>query len=75
MKTIVRGPAVRQALSILRQEAGLNQAEFAELLGVNQSTVSRWEQGYGLPRVVVVITEPGDSDSGTVHLEFDTAEP
>jgi len=29
----------------LRKSRGLNQHEFAELLGVSQSTVSRWEKG------------------------------
>jgi DNA-binding transcriptional regulator YiaG len=35
----------------LRQQLGLTQAEFAERLGVNQATISRWETCWekGLP--------------------------
>jgi len=36
----------------LREELGLTQKQFAELLGVNQSQISRWErQGYVPKRV------------------------
>jgi transcriptional regulator with XRE-family HTH domain len=32
----------------LRKSLGLSQAEFAEVVGVTQSTVSRWEAGKGV---------------------------
>lgn len=36
-------------VSTLRVGCGLSQSDFAELLGVDQTTVSRWERGLGLP--------------------------
>ncbi|MBP2297980.1 LexA family protein [Azospirillum picis] len=38
-----------QRIKQLRKSRGLNQAEFAELLGVTQPTVSRWELGKSEP--------------------------
>lgn len=35
---------------LARQRAGLTQAEIAELLGVDQAAVSRWESGKRIPR-------------------------
>lgn len=32
-----------------RAEAGLNQMELSELIGVNYTTVSKWEQGAQMP--------------------------
>jgi DNA-binding transcriptional regulator YiaG len=32
-----------------RKKLGLNQAEFAKVLGVARSTVSRWEWGHSAP--------------------------
>lgn len=32
-----------------RRRHGLNQADFAELMGVDQATVSRWERGVNQP--------------------------
>lgn len=40
-KTYVRAARIREA----RNKARLSQAQLSELLGVNQSTVSRWENG------------------------------
>lgn len=34
-----------------RRLLGLNQADFAEVLGLNQETVSRWEQGKNSPPI------------------------
>ena len=34
----------------IRERAGLTQCELAQLLGVNQATVCRWETGKRLPR-------------------------
>ena len=33
----------------LRTKLGMNQTEFAKIIGVNQGTVSRWEAGKGTP--------------------------
>ena len=41
------GPRVRR---LLRQEAGLTQRDVAELLGVTETAVSRWEHGERYPR-------------------------
>ena len=38
-----------QAIRLLRQHVGKSQAEFAEMMGVDQSTVSRWERGEVTP--------------------------
>ena len=40
-------PAIRR---LLRERAGLSQAEIAEALGVTSSAVSRWETGRRMPR-------------------------
>lgn len=44
---IVHYPAMKvsEIISAKRAELGLNQREFAELVGVNVSTVWRWEEG------------------------------
>lgn len=38
----------------LRKEKGLTQASFAEILGVNSKTVSKWECGRGMPDVATI---------------------
>lgn len=38
----------------LREQLGLNQAQFAAELGVDQSTVSRWENGGSAVRLSMV---------------------
>jgi transcriptional regulator with XRE-family HTH domain len=42
-------------LKTLRENAGLNQKELAERLGVDQASVSRWERGIGEPGVSMVV--------------------
>jgi DNA-binding transcriptional regulator YiaG len=39
------------AIKELRRQLGLTQTEFAERVGVNQATVSRWEQGFPISRM------------------------
>lgn len=39
-----RPPMTAKKLRALRSKLGLSQSEFAELLGVNQSTIARWER-------------------------------
>ncbi len=38
----------------LRKEKGLTQASFAEILGVNSKTVSKWECGRGMPDIATI---------------------
>jgi putative transcriptional regulator len=51
----VRGPAARDAASdavdvkAVRRSTGLSQANFAELLGIELSTLRNWEQGRRQP--------------------------
>ncbi len=40
----------------LRQEKNLSQEELARLLGVDRSTVAKWEIGTNLPRAEKLIT-------------------
>lgn len=40
---------LKDKLKQLRKEKGLSQAQLAELLFVNRSTVAKWENGLGLP--------------------------
>ena len=37
---------VREKIRILRKKKGLKASELGELLGVNQATISRYENGY-----------------------------
>jgi len=39
------------AIRLLRQHVEKNQADFAVMLGVDQSTVSRWERGDVIPAI------------------------
>lgn len=41
---------MREALRALRKRAGLNQADVAAALNVQQSTVAMWENGENKPR-------------------------
>jgi len=43
--TVVNVPAVAAA----RHEAGMSQAEFADVLGVSKRTLQQWEQGRRVP--------------------------
>jgi transcriptional regulator with XRE-family HTH domain len=36
-------------LKLIRSALGLTQAQFAQLLGVHEITVSKWERGQGAP--------------------------
>ena len=40
-------------LERLRKAAGLTQAQLAELVGVDQATVSRWESGERWPMITI----------------------
>lgn len=42
---------MRKSLSELRKTSGLTQIEVAKKLKVDQTTVSKWENGEALPRV------------------------
>lgn len=42
-------------LKVLRTESGLTQAGIAEILGVNKTTVMRWETGDTLPDVRTIM--------------------
>ena len=50
---------IGKRLSRIREEIGMTQSAMAELLGVNQGTVSRWEKGQwkgdSIPRVYLLI--------------------
>lgn len=40
-----------QKLRQLREKAGMSQTDLAEILGVTQVAVSKWELGQSMPRV------------------------
>lgn len=46
---VVRGTPLARKIRALRQSMDLSQAKFAELVGVSQPTVSRWETGEDEP--------------------------
>ncbi len=46
---VVRGTPLARKIRALRQSTGLSQAKFAEMVGVSQPTVSRWETGEDEP--------------------------
>ncbi len=45
----------KQVLKQLRERAGLNQAELAKRLGVDQGSVSRWENGRSEPSISMAV--------------------
>ena len=54
---IPRGGGVRFVLSALMKLAGLRQAEVAQVLGVNRSTLASWLSGYApMPDDVILKT-------------------
>ncbi len=44
-----------KAFAIARENAGFNQREAAQRLGVNQSTVCFWETGRNFPRATMLV--------------------
>ena len=44
-------------LKARRDKLGLTQAQLAELLGVNQSTIDRWEDGSGPARFALPMVD------------------
>ena len=42
---MTRAPSLHQYLSLWRSKKGLSQEQVANILGVNKSTVHRWEMG------------------------------
>ena len=58
---------MKEKIRALRETKGLSQAELAEALGLDQTTVSAWERGiseptlFNLRRLAAVLgVEPGD---------------
>ena len=54
-----KNPGSDHALDVLelRDRLGLNQAEFAKLVGVSQVTVSRWERGGAISKMALKFLE------------------
>ena len=46
-------------LKELRNKKGLTQEQFAEIINVSNRTVSRWENGYNLPDLDVLVELAG----------------
>ena len=44
--------SIGEFIQILRKEKGLTQKELAEIIGLSDKTISKWECGNGLPEVV-----------------------
>ena len=42
-------------ISALRKEQGLTQVQLADMLGISDKTVSKWERGAGLPEVSLML--------------------
>lgn len=42
-------------ISAMRKERGLTQREFADLIGISDKTVSKWETGNGMPEVSLML--------------------
>lgn len=73
METAVRGDVARQ-IQALRHQAGLTQAEFAELIGTRQSVVSRLESAdYGKVSVQTLLTVAGAADVALI-IQFVSVE-
>lgn len=44
-----------QQIKVLREQLGLNQQSFSELLGLSTRSVSQWERGKAVPRGLSVV--------------------
>lgn len=45
---------IGEFIALLRKEKGLSQAEFGDMLGVTNKTVSRWETGKYMPDLSII---------------------
>lgn len=67
-------PDFRRRLRLLRRAAGVKQFALADMLGVNQTTVSRWEAGVQTPpphlqrKALTVLTGPRVADTALRRL-------
>ena len=48
---------IGKTIQIKRKNAGLTQAQLAELLGVTAPAVNRWEKDLSLPRRILLLLE------------------
>lgn len=64
-----------QKIREIRQGLKLNQAQFADEVGVSQGTVSKWEKGEQVPETgpLIEIARLGETDAFTL-MEFDQAD-
>ena len=52
---VKEGKVLRKTLRELRKESGFTQGYVANVLNVDQTTVSKWESGESLPRVETLL--------------------
>lgn len=63
--------AVARGLAVWRERAGLSQSAVARAVGVDHSTVSRWESGSrtpSVPQLIAIARESGMSIDALVGL-------
>lgn len=64
MNSYITGPAIKR----FREERGLTQAQLAQMIGVSDKAVSKWETGKGLPDISLV--EPLAKSLGVCVMEL-----
>lgn len=75
VRRIPQYPALAELIRTRRQQLGLSQAFVAEKVGIDQSTLARWERGDRIPSGLLLLRLSGYLRFTEAELEAATKKP